>query len=80
MYEASIIGLIGSIAGVIMSFIVGFIVVAMLIGDTSYFFEWNSLMYLPIGMVIGVSICIITGLYPAWRAANMDPVEALRAD
>jgi putative ABC transport system permease protein len=80
VYEASIIGLIGSTAGVIMSFIVGYVVVALLIGDTSYFFEWDSMMYLPIGMVIGVSICIVTGLYPAWRAANMDPVEALRAD
>ncbi|HPD75103.1 MAG TPA: ABC transporter permease [Methanoregulaceae archaeon] len=80
VYEASIIGLIGSTAGVILSFVVGYIVVAMLVGDTSYFFEWNSMMYLPIGMVIGTTICIVTGLYPAWRAANMDPVEALRAD
>jgi len=80
VYEASIIGLIGSTAGAVLSFIVGYIVVALLIGDTTYFFAWNSIMYLPIGMVIGTSICLVTGLYPAWRAANMDPVEALRAD
>jgi putative ABC transport system permease protein len=80
VYEASIIGLIGATAGVILSFIVGYIVVALLIGNTSYFFAWNSMMYLPIGMAVGVSICIVTGLYPAWRAANLDPVEALRAE
>jgi len=80
VYEASVIGLIGSVMGVILSFVIGYIVVAVLIGSTKYFFTWQSLVYLPIGMVIGTSICLISGLYPAWRAANLDPVEALRAD
>ncbi len=78
LYEALILGLIGAIVGGIMSFIIGYTVVQAMIGSTAYFFLPDSLMYIPIGMIIGVVVCVGSGMYPAWMASNMDPIDALR--
>jgi putative ABC transport system permease protein len=51
-----------------------------MIGTTKYFFLPESIMYIPIGMAIGLVVCILSGVYPAWRASNMDPIDALRAE
>jgi len=78
LYEAFILGIIGAVIGGIMSIIIGYSVVSAMIGNTSYFFLPESIVYIPGGMLIGMIVCIVSGLYPAWRASNMDPIEALR--
>ncbi len=78
LYEALILGLIGAVVGGIMSFLIGYTVVQAMIGSTAYFFLPDSLMYIPIGMIIGVVVCVGSGMYPAWMASNMDPIDALR--
>ncbi|MGB7787267.1 ABC transporter permease [Methanoregula sp.] len=78
LYEALILGLIGAIVGGLMSFIIGYTVVQAMIGSTAYFFLPESLIYIPYGMIIGVVVCVVSGLYPAWMASNMDPIDALR--
>lgn len=80
LYEAFLLGLVGGIIGAISSFVIGYAVVSSLLGTTDYYFLPGSLMYLPLGMVVGVLTCVVSGLYPAWRASNMDPIDALRAD
>jgi len=80
IYEAVILGLVGAVIGAIMSLILGWLVVLAMVGTTEYFFTYSSLIYVPVSMAIGIAICIFSGVYPAWRAANLDPIEALRAD
>ena len=80
LYEAIILGLIGAAVGGICSFAIGYSVVNAMIGTTTYFFRPESLIYIPYGMVIGVVVCVVSGLYPAWMASNMDPIDALRSE
>ena len=78
LYEAFILGFIGSIIGGLLSFLGGYAIVAVMIQTTEYFFKPESLMYVPLGMVVGIIICVLSGIYPAWKAANLDPIDALR--
>ncbi len=43
----------------------------------NYTFSANVMLYIPLGVVIGVGVGLLSALYPAWRAANMDPIDAL---
>ena len=80
LYEAIILGIIGGGVGGIASLVIGYSVVSAMIGTTAYFFLPESISYIPIGTTIGIIVCVISGLYPAWRASNMDPIDALRSE
>jgi putative ABC transport system permease protein len=80
VYEALILGILGAGLGGIMSLVIGYSVVDAMIGTTEFFFMPDSIIYVPVGMAIGLVVCVLSGLYPAWRASNMDPIDALRND
>lgn len=81
--ESLLIGLIGGVAGVLIGSIVTLIIpaitgagrVGILRGALSPIITpYDFFLSLGLGILVGA----IAGIYPAWRASKMDPVEALR--
>ena len=72
--EAVTLATIGGAVGVFLAWIVGKIMTAIFL--QTYLSIWA------IAGAIGVSALAgaISGLFPAWKAARLDPIEALRAD
>lgn len=82
LIESSFQGLIGTALGITLGFLLTFI-------RSLFSYGWYALTYFPavrIGtyavaaVVIGFVLSVVAALYPAYRAANMEPVEAMRVE
>jgi putative ABC transport system permease protein len=73
LIEAIVIGQIGGYLGIILGIVIGN-VVSMLIG-TSFIIPW---MWIISGVALCFLVGIISGFYPAQKAARLDPIESLR--
>jgi putative ABC transport system permease protein len=78
LYEAFLLGFLGSAIGGIMSFGGGYLALLVMLQDTTFLFAPSSLVYIPYGMLFGIGTSLVSGLYPAWKAANLNPIDALR--
>jgi putative ABC transport system permease protein len=74
--EATILGAIGALVGVPLALGAGTVINELLVGDPLAFTA-AGLRYVALGAGIGVLTALLAGIYPAWRAANKRPVEAL---
>lgn len=74
LYEAATLSAIGGGIGLILAWLIGVIISKMFI-QTSI--PWYAAV-IAIGVSAGVGI--LAGLFPAWKAASLDPIEALRAE
>ncbi|RLM33425.1 ABC transporter permease [Haloarcula sp. Atlit-120R] len=73
LVEAALLGTIGSLLGVPLGLLVGY-------GATRYAEVTFSLapLWMALAVGVGVLVGVVAGLYPAWRAARVDPIDALR--
>ncbi|MFA5347001.1 MAG: ABC transporter permease [Methanoregula sp.] len=78
IYEAAIIGVVGSVIGGVMSVIAGYAISTLVLNTTKYLFTIPNALSVALGMGFGIVVCLLCGFYPAWRAANLNPIEALR--
>jgi putative ABC transport system permease protein len=73
LIEAIVIGQIGGILGIVIGILVGNLV-SVLIGS-AFIIPW---MWIIVGVVLCFLVGIISGYYPAQKAARLDPIESLR--
>ncbi len=67
-------GIIGVVGGLGLSWLIAFVLTKMLGAWQLHVEAWS----IALGLGLSVTTGVIFGMFPAWRAAKLDPVEALR--
>ncbi|MFZ3058698.1 MAG: ABC transporter permease [Candidatus Methanoperedens sp.] len=75
MLESGLLGLVSGLIGIIIG--AGISILISTLGSIPIAVTWTSLA---IGLLFGVITTTLAGVYPANKAARLDPVEALRAE
>ncbi len=87
LYEALVLGAVGSLVGGILSAASGYLIslaaVEVFTAGTSFgenftVLDLSTAAYIVFGMAFGVGTSIAAGFYPAWRASQLSPIEAMR--
>ena len=74
LLEAVTLATIGGAIGIFLAWLVGKVVTA------TFFPTYLSLVAIGLALAASGGVGVLSGLVPAWKAARLDPIEALRAD
>jgi putative ABC transport system permease protein len=74
LVEAATLAIIGGAIGILLAWIIGFVVSAWI------FPTYLSILAIAFALGVSGAAGVASGIFPAWKAARLDPIEALRAD
>ena len=73
--ESTTLALFGGAIGVLIAYLIAKLVAVAFLIPTAL-----PLVWVTIALFVSSSVGLISGVYPAWKASKLDPIEALRAD
>ena len=73
--ESTSLALVGGAIGVLIAYSIAKLIAVAFSIPTAL-----PLLWVTIALVVSSSVGLISGVYPAWKAAGLDPIEALRSE
>jgi putative ABC transport system permease protein len=73
LVEAIVIGQIGGLVGIFLGIMIGNIM-SLIIGS-AFIVPWIWIIF---GVLLCFAVALLSGIIPAQKAANLDPIESLR--
>ncbi|MDQ1254362.1 MAG: transporter substrate-binding protein [Euryarchaeota archaeon] len=78
LFNSAMVGLVGGILGVMLGSVVSSVLQTMVGGDSMTSAEGVSPYLIVQGLLLAVTVGVISGVVPAYRASRLKPVDALR--
>ncbi|MFC5408468.1 ABC transporter permease [Larkinella bovis] len=76
LIEAIVICILGGLGGIVLGIGIGNIISSIVSqGNGSFVVPW---LWMGVGILVCVSVGLFSGIYPAFKASRLDPIEALR--
>lgn len=72
--EAIVVCILGGVAGIILGILIGNLI-SRAIGIDAFVVPWVWMM---MGLIVCVTVGLLSGYYPAYKASKLDPIESLR--
>ena len=75
LLEAITICILGGLGGIVLGISVGNVIASLISDKSSFIVPWGWMI---MGIIVCVVVGIVSGIYPAYKASKLDPIESLR--